>query len=168
MSLVEEYHAAHKARLARMGGLQKPAPRYNPPIFVAPVADPVVPAAQPPAETVDPWEFKPRACSWFFIEEDEGSTYFAIADIQRATCKHFGLTKAEFLSERRTWDVVIPRQIAMYLCKLHTSRSLPEIGRRFGGKDHTTVLHAVRKMSAAIPRDWLLAYDVAHIEGRFL
>jgi chromosomal replication initiator protein len=48
------------------------------------------------------------------------------------------------LSARRSRDVVRPRQIAMFLAKALTSRSLPEIGRRFGGRDHTTVLHAVR------------------------
>ena len=69
-----------------------------------------------------------------------------IEDIQRVVSKHFNVTKADLLSARRTRTVVRPRQIAMYLAKALTPRSLPEIGRRFGNRDHTTVLHAVRKI----------------------
>jgi chromosomal replication initiator protein len=58
------------------------------------------------------------------------------------------VTRADLLSSRRTAVVVKPRQIAMYLAKTLTLRSLPEIGRRFGGRDHTTVLHAVRKIES--------------------
>lgn len=60
--------------------------------------------------------------------------------------RHFDVPKVDMLSIRRTARVVLPRQIAMYLCKLLTSLSLPHIGRKFGGRDHTTVLHAVRKI----------------------
>ncbi len=56
------------------------------------------------------------------------------------------MTRGDILSSRRTATVVKPRQVAMYLSKALTLRSLPEIGRRFGGRDHTTVLHAVRKI----------------------
>ena len=69
-----------------------------------------------------------------------------IDEIQRAVADYFNLRLAEMLSERRARNIVRPRQIAMYLSKQLTSRSLPEIGRRFGGRDHTTVMHAVRKI----------------------
>ena len=69
-----------------------------------------------------------------------------IEDIQRLVANHYSVTRADILSSRRTAVVVKPRQIAMYLAKTLTLRSLPEIGRRFGGRDHTTVLHAVRKI----------------------
>jgi len=59
--------------------------------------------------------------------------------------------------------VVRPRQIAMYLSKQLTLRSLPEIGRRFGGRDHTTVLHAVRKIDELVASDGNLAKDVEHL-----
>ncbi|MDR3376401.1 MAG: chromosomal replication initiator protein DnaA [Ancalomicrobiaceae bacterium] len=71
-----------------------------------------------------------------------------IEDIQRVVSKHYNVSKADMLSARRTQTVVLPRQIAMYLSKTMTPRSLPEIGRRFGNRDHTTVLHAVRKIEA--------------------
>ena len=69
-----------------------------------------------------------------------------IEDIQKLVASHFNVSRADILSSRRTAVVVRPRQIAMYLSKTLTLRSLPEIGRRFGGRDHTTVLHAVRKI----------------------
>jgi chromosomal replication initiator protein len=56
---------------------------------------------------------------------------------------------------------VVPRQVGMYLAKKLTSRSLPEIGRRFGGRDHSTVLHAVRKIDEQMRSDEKLAKDVA-------
>ena len=87
-----------------------------------------------------------------------------IEDIQKAVAKHFNVTKADLLSSRRTRSVVRPRQIAMYLSKLLTPRSLPEIGRRFGGRDHTTVLHAVRKIEGLIDSDSALADDVAFLK----
>ena len=67
---------------------------------------------------------------------------------------------ADLLSSRRTANVVRPRQIAMYLAKMLTPRSLPEIGRRFGGRDHTTVLHAVRKIEALVDGDKALAEEI--------
>jgi chromosomal replication initiator protein len=60
--------------------------------------------------------------------------------------------------------VVRPRQVAMYLAKVLTLRSLPEIGRRFGGRDHTTVLHAVRKIEALVGNDNILAEEVESLK----
>ena len=76
-----------------------------------------------------------------------------IDDIQKLVASHFNVSRADILSSRRTFNVVRPRQIAMYLSKTLTLRSLPEIGRRFGGRDHTTVLHAVRKIEDLASKD---------------
>ncbi|MEN9708837.1 MAG: hypothetical protein RIQ68_1245, partial [Pseudomonadota bacterium] len=76
-----------------------------------------------------------------------------IEDIQKLVATHFNVSRADILSSRRTATVVRPRQIAMYLAKVLTLRSLPEIGRRFGGRDHTTVLHAVRKIEGLSNKD---------------
>ncbi|HLJ71514.1 MAG TPA: chromosomal replication initiator protein DnaA [Roseiarcus sp.] len=76
-----------------------------------------------------------------------------IEDIQKLVANRFSVTRADILSARRTATVVKPRQIAMYLAKVLTPRSLPEIGRRFGGRDHTTVLHAVRKIEGLAKTD---------------
>lgn len=76
-----------------------------------------------------------------------------IEDILRIISRHFGVSKGDLLSQRRHRSVVWPRQIGMYLAKQMTHRSLPEIGRRFGGRDHTTVLHAIRKIEGVIAGD---------------
>lgn len=83
-----------------------------------------------------------------------------IEDIQKLVATHFNVSRADILSSRRTANVVRPRQIAMYLSKTMTLRSLPEIGRRFGGRDHTTVLHAVRKIEGLVSKDSTLSEEL--------
>jgi chromosomal replication initiator protein len=83
-----------------------------------------------------------------------------IEDIQRIVARHYNVSKTELLSNRRTRTIVKPRQVAMYLSKVMTPRSLPEIGRRFGGRDHTTVLHAVRKIEGLSGSDNTLAQEL--------
>ena len=83
-----------------------------------------------------------------------------IEDIQRRVAEHFNIRMADMHSPRRARAVARPRQVAMYLCKQLTARSLPEIGRKFGGRDHTTVMHAVRKVEELSQMDAALAEDV--------
>jgi chromosomal replication initiator protein len=83
-----------------------------------------------------------------------------IEDIQRVVARQYNVSRADLLSARRTANVVRPRQVAMYLAKTLTLRSLPEIGRRFGGRDHTTVLHAVRKIENLVGNDTTLAEEI--------
>jgi len=83
-----------------------------------------------------------------------------IEEIQRIVARHYNVSRGDLLSSRRTANVVRPRQIAMYLAKVLTLRSLPEIGRRFGGRDHTTVLHAVRKIEHLVGNDTTLANEI--------
>ncbi len=83
-----------------------------------------------------------------------------IEDIQRVVAKHYNVSRQELVSNRRTRVIVKPRQIAMYLAKALTPRSFPEIGRRFGGRDHTTVLHAVRKIEDLISGDTKLSHEI--------
>jgi chromosomal replication initiator protein len=77
----------------------------------------------------------------------------SVADIQTAVSRHFGISREELLSSARTARVAWPRQLAMYLARELTSESLPSIGRHFGGRDHTTVLHACRRASTRIGED---------------
>ncbi|MCO6176765.1 MULTISPECIES: chromosomal replication initiator protein DnaA [Ciceribacter] len=83
-----------------------------------------------------------------------------IEDIQRVVARHYNVSRQELVSNRRTRVIVKPRQIAMYLSKTLTPRSFPEIGRRFGGRDHTTVLHAVRKIEEMIGADTKLSHEI--------
>ena len=83
-----------------------------------------------------------------------------IEDIQRIVARHYNVSRQELVSNRRTRVIVKPRQVAMYLSKTMTPRSFPEIGRRFGGRDHTTVLHAVRKIEELIAGDQKLSHEI--------
>ncbi len=83
-----------------------------------------------------------------------------IDDILRVVGRHYNVPKADLLSPRRARSIVLPRQVGMYLAKKLTSRSLPEIGRRFGGRDHSTVLHAVRKIEREIEKDEKLRREI--------
>ena len=87
-----------------------------------------------------------------------------IEDIQKLVASHYNVSRADLLSSRRTASVVRPRQVAMFLSKVLTPRSLPEIGRRFGGRDHTTVLHAVRKIEGLTVADRSLAQDIDYLK----
>jgi chromosomal replication initiator protein len=89
-----------------------------------------------------------------------------IEEIQRIVARQYNVSRSDLLSARRTANVVRPRQIAMYLAKTLTLRSLPEIGRRFGGRDHTTVLHAVRKIENLIGNDTTLAAEIEVLKGQ--
>lgn len=83
-----------------------------------------------------------------------------IDEIQRKVAEHYNIRMTDMHSARRSRNVARPRQVAMYLAKQLTSRSLPEIGRKFGGRDHTTVMHAVRKIDELIADDAQIAQDV--------
>ncbi len=86
--------------------------------------------------------------------------------VKRVVCRHFGISHKEIMSSRRMQKVVRPRQIAMYLCREKTTRSTPDIGRMFGGRDHTTVLHAIQKITELMLTDDRLAHDVADLEAQ--
>ena len=83
-----------------------------------------------------------------------------IEEIQKRVAAHFNIRISDMHSARRARSVARPRQVAMYLAKQLTSRSLPEIGRKFGGRDHTTVMHAVRKVDELKEHDSTFAEDV--------
>ncbi len=87
-----------------------------------------------------------------------------IEDIQRAVCAHYRIDKTEMASQRRTRCVARPRQVAMYLAKELTPRSFPEIGRRFGGRDHSTVIHAVKTIESLRSGDADLDTDIRRIK----
>jgi len=89
-----------------------------------------------------------------------GERRLTVDDIQKATAEHFGLKPADLISACRARAVARPRQVAMWLVKQFTTRSLPDIGRRFGGRDHTTVMHAVRRIDELRIGDTQLARDL--------
>ena len=83
-----------------------------------------------------------------------------IEEIQKAVVEHYSIRMSDMVSARRSRAVARPRQVAMYLAKQLTPRSLPEIGKKFGGRDHTTVMHAVRQVERLSGEDRAIADDV--------
>jgi hypothetical protein len=96
-------------------------------------------------------------------DEPPKATKITIEKIQQAVCFYYGVARVGVVSARRHKLVVRPRQVAMYLAREMTPRSMPEIGRRFGGRDHTTVLHAVRKIEGMMLSDADLCQEVAEV-----
>lgn len=84
----------------------------------------------------------------------------SIEEIQNKVAEHFDIKLSDLLSSKRSIDIARPRQIAMYLSKVLTTCSLPEIGRKFGGKDHTTVMHAVKKVESIKKENTTFSEDV--------
>ena len=84
----------------------------------------------------------------------------SIEEIQKKVAEHWNIRLTDMSSARRARAVARPRQVAMFLAKQLTSRSLPEIGRRFGNRDHTTVMHAIARVSDLMKTDTVLAEDV--------
>ena len=83
-----------------------------------------------------------------------------VEEIQRKTSEHYNIRLSDMIGPKRLRSYARPRQVAMYLCKQLTSRSLPEIGRRFGGRDHTTVMHGVRRIEELKVSDGQIAEDI--------
>jgi len=109
----------------------------------------------PPAPVV-----APVGSNWFQVLDEQ---VHSIAMIQTIVAKYYGITRRDIVSHRRTKDILVPRQIATYIAKELTPFSLPVLGRHFGGRDHTTMLHSIKKIAKLIRTDADLAYDVARL-----
>jgi chromosomal replication initiator protein len=90
-----------------------------------------------------------------------------VDEIQRHVADYYNIKLSDLLSARRARQVARPRQVAMYFCKQMTSKSLPSIGRKFGGRDHTTVMHAVKRIDELRLTDSVLEEDIRHLERMF-
>lgn len=92
----------------------------------------------------------------------------AIARIHRLVSAYYSIPVIEMVSARRSREVARPRQVAMYLAKQTTPKSLPDIGRHFGWRDHTTVIHAVRKVEQLMFEDWRFKLEVETLKATIL
>jgi chromosomal replication initiator protein len=110
-----------------------------------------------------PAETDPPSPNWFVVlaSEPKRSDYPSIRDIQKEVCKYYDVKLIDMLSGRRSAWIAMPRQVAYFLSKELTLHSLPQIGRRFGGRDHSSVHHGVAKIKLLCPRDAVLAHDIA-------
>lgn len=157
---------AHRSRRARMW-----AAAYVPPVQLEQVEDaaPVQPKEPegPCPSNLSAVVFKGRLYLAHDVQEPPREIRsIPIRSIIGAVASDYNVPVIDVLSHRRTAGVVRPRQVGMYLAKKLTTRSLPEIGRMFGGKDHTTVLHAVRKVEKLMAADPDLVALVERLEAR--
>ncbi len=153
-----KYALARSARLGKIAAAAPSPPQTDPP--------------KEPVFTHGEWmarqfEIHPLQKShWFSVEEDLGSIDIVrpkIDEIQRVVCNFYEINKSEMISVQRNAYLVRARHVAMYLSKKLTLRSLPEIGRRFGGRDHTTVLSALRRIESLLKHDEKLQVQVRHL-----
>ncbi|MGM9950787.1 MAG: chromosomal replication initiator protein DnaA [Lysinibacillus sp.] len=89
----------------------------------------------------------------------------SILDIQNAVGEHYNIRLEDFSAKKRTKSIAFPRQVAMYLSRELTDYSLPKIGEEFGGRDHTTVIHAHEKIASMLKNDQILQQDIKHIRN---
>jgi len=97
---------------------------------------------------------------------EEKTRILTILDIQKVVAAHFGLKLEELSAKKRTRNISLPRQVAMYLARKNTDSSLPRIGEEFGGRDHTTVIHACDKIATDIISDVAFASIVRELEAK--
>lgn len=156
MSLVQQLHAERKARLERLGVATYRA-EYSPP--------PAPPEAEYLAHDAG-WE-----TMWHYdlvLTRARPPKEVSVKNIQQVVAEHYKVDVKDILAHRRTSDIVLPRHVAMYLTKKLTHRSLPEIGRMFGRRDHTTVLFAIRKIEALFETDSDLYRTITQLRRRFV
>lgn len=168
--------AAHHARLQRFAKNSRPQEvlvRRDPlPDALPTEAELAAQRAEQEIKKVAAWVvrqkiIRKRYQPWFQIVS-MASLGISVQAIQRACAKYYDVSVTDICSHRRTAVVVRPRQVAAYLSKKLTTRSLPDLGRKFGDRDHTTILHAVRKIANLIKTDADLAAAVASIEAAVL
>lgn len=99
-----------------------------------------------------------------FLDENESKV--TIEKIQKMICEHYNVRLGDLKSKKRNQSIVVPRQVAMYHSRKLTEKSLPEIGKAFGGKDHTTVIHAVRNIESKMKKDSEFAKTIQKISER--
>jgi hypothetical protein len=161
---------AHRARERKIAAQAHPDSSIACPSASARHQQAGLPAPQPVSASSAQKPNRARGAHWFWIVNEirpPGALKLSIEEIQEAVERHCKVGHIELISARRTASLVRPRQIAMFLSRHLTPNSLPAIGRKFGGRDHTTVLHAVRKIEWLRTRDRILADDLQAI-GRQL
>ncbi len=141
--------------------------------YMAPIEVPVEPEPEPepvpepePAVVISALKQTIQELEDALEGKDPGRVW--VKHVIRLVCKHYNISRTAMLSSQRSQSIVRPRQVAFYLCKELTGRSLPEIGRKFGDKDHTTVLHGVRKVGELMARDAEFASEVAFLKNKLL
>lgn len=132
---------------------------------VKPCEDPkLLPPAPKAPESIETWVERQKQY-WFKIEHETKDECPTIGLIQRVVAKHYGVTRADILSQSRIPKIVKPRMVAAYLARNMTPMTLPALGKHFGGRDHTTILSSVAKITSLLGTDTKLASEIAELKG---
>jgi hypothetical protein len=160
MSIIETLHQARKARLKRIAerAVTQTAPDAVSHLRVARPYPP--PRCRLDRDYERAWALEILGV---VARDDRPRARLKVEHVQRATAQHFGISRSEMLSPGRAHSLSRPRHVAMYLAKTLTTKSYAEIGRCFGDRNHTTVLHAVRRIEDLFAHDAELAASVDDI-----
>jgi hypothetical protein len=148
----------------RQEAVARRARLFSPPPPKAPVKPPVFLYKGKPFDINDPIVDPPKAAA---IDPDKSPVHRAVVrHIVRDVAEEFGFTQTEIMGRLKTKDVARARQIVMYLAKRHSGHSYPEIGRRLGGRDHTTIMHGCRTIEREMQCDPEMVGLVEKLEAR--
>lgn len=152
MSVVEDFHRQHKERLARIAS-RAVEPVKKPEVVKEEQPDKIIPLTK--EDQINDWveRQKEMAAELFAIAGLPTENSVSVERIQREVCRHYGIARTDMISGRRTKHLVVPRMVAIHLTRRLTTKSYPEIGRRFGGRDHTTCMHSDRRVSLMMADD---------------
>lgn len=157
----------HRSRMKKLWSRAAPTEVYEQP---QPQVETAAPEPQPEVAPIDAWVERqkslfpplPAKPLWFSIEAELGAKPTpSIAAIQRTVSRCFDVSVDDMVSARRMDRITLPRHVAFYLIRKMTLRSLPEIGRKFGGRDHSSILHGVRRIERLISSDAVMAAKVS-------
>lgn len=162
MTYQDTLHSAHVERMRRLA--RKPEPVVKAEELAAVAPEPEAPAEVACLKAAKAAAPRPVPKPNVNDEVPTVPTMPKISEVQLAASRYYGVTVVDMISRRRDDPVVLPRHIAMYLCRKMTGHSLPIIGRHFGGRDHTTVMHAIKKIEWLLPFDRELSDSVLAIE----
>lgn len=164
--------SAVAARIQRMRENRRPAPpSASPPPSPPEPSPPPSPAPSPPPElpSLTPYDLRQVAVNLtdaYCIPPNPWAASAAIDNIKRIVCEYYAIRHHDLIGRKRTKDFIRPRHVGMYLACELTGKSLPEIGRRFGHRDHTSVMHARDKIRDQIETDTDLADQIRYLTAR--
>lgn len=161
MSLVEQYASERRARLARLGAIPTNS-------IVSKLTEAqVVPLRPEKKLIIPPVEFFYQNFWCWDLVTATNRIMPTIQNIQNVVANNFDITVIDMVSARRTKHLILPRHIALYLAKTLTKFSYPVIGRYFGGRDHSTIIHAVEKIEARMESEQDLKRTIDGLRGLF-
>jgi len=157
MSLVESMHAEHKARLARMNGPKPALPTPDAAREISALRKVVETMGAQVKALTEQLSSHAEVISKYLIKETDEKPRFS--DIMDCVCVYYKVSHSDVISSRRTGELIVPRQMISYLGRHLTGMSFPQMGRRLGGRDHTTILHAADRMLQMLQKDEQLKKD---------